>query len=427
MSRRYNLRGQRGENVPQTEEGPTPPTTPILGSSPVLSPLTHLSDSASVVRETDTTPPVPYSHAVSPPATIKVEESGASSPVVSPSSTNHGGSDVFSSSPIGEASAFSLAGNGSDVPPSVIFGSTDMVMEKDDNPNPWIQVTRKSRRTHSLDKSSNNGNTTDSTVTRVRKEMNTGKGHEMGEQDTPLRAAETLLTLSQQELLRRWAKNVRMDKNFEEDSFSTLGVEYLGDGISTGKGKAADPGNWGAVDLENDETDPDEQRRALAFWNSVKKGDAKSLQELYDMQSGFEREKSHQTNEALNEEVKPHPPFVEQVPVPAHKAKPWKVKLEEVHDQDEIEYLYKLTPPLPLGNGTRVRLATPAPSVKKEWRQSSVPLSDLMDRQIEEIMGGRPRKTFNGQAPPVTRREIPDRIINPADQIEPTSHLGQLG
>ncbi|KAK0477712.1 hypothetical protein EDD18DRAFT_1365370 [Armillaria luteobubalina] len=331
MSCCYNLHDQRGENVPQTEDSPTPPTTPIL--------------------EIGTTLPVPYSHAGSPPATIKVEESGASSLVISPSSTNHGGSDVFSSSLIGEVLAFSLAGNGSEVPLSIIFGSLDVVMEKDENPNPWMQVTHKSHCSHS--------------------EMNTSKWHKTGAQDTPIHAAETLLILSQQELLHLQAENVQIDKNPEEDSFSALGIEYLGEGTSTGKGKVANPRNWGAIDLENEETDPNEQHQALAFWNSVKMGDTKSLQELYDMQHRFEQENPHRMNR-----------------VEANKALPKKVKLEEVYDQDEFKYLYKVTPPLPLDDAVQVTQATPAPSIKKEQKHSSVPLSDLMDCQIEDIVGG---------------------------------------
>ncbi|KAK0493495.1 hypothetical protein EDD18DRAFT_1107883 [Armillaria luteobubalina] len=260
MSRRYNLHGQHGENVPLSDDGSTPPHTPVIGGSPLDSPLTPASDRPSVVQVTGASPtPVLYSQvASSSPVTIKVEESGGLSPVDSPSSTGDGGSDVFYSLPIGGGNSSLPTRNGSNVSSSIGNDGSDVSMGRDDNPNPWIQ------------------------------EMHTGKGREFGAQDTPIRQAESLLTEDQQELLRRRAENVRIH-DAPEGGLSGSNIGNSGEGTSSGKGKGVDPGNWGAAYLEHDEADPEEQRHALAFWNSLKLKDARTLQELYDLQAKFNK------------------------------------------------------------------------------------------------------------------------------------------
>ncbi|KAK0479864.1 hypothetical protein EDD18DRAFT_1113695 [Armillaria luteobubalina] len=281
MSRRYNLRGQRGENILLSDDSSTPPHTPVIGGSPLDSPLTPASDRPLVVRVTGASP-----------ATIKVQESGGLSPVDSPSSTGDGGSDVFYSSPIGRGNSSLPTRNGGSVSSPIGNDGSDVSMGRDDNPNPWIQVMRKFCCSRSLDHNSDSSNKSifsGSTVTRIRKEMHTGKGHEFGAQDTPICQAESLLTDDQQELLCRWAEKVQIHNALEGEGPSRSNIGNSGKGTSSGKGKGVDPGNWGEAHLEQDEADPEEQCCALAFWNSLKLKDARTLQELYDLQVQFNK------------------------------------------------------------------------------------------------------------------------------------------
>lgn len=89
---------------------------------------------------------------------------------------------------------------------------------------------------------------------------------------------------------------MRTDNASEGEGLSISDIGNSGEGNSSGKGKGADPGNWGAVQFEETEADPEEQRHTLAFWNSMKFGDAKTLQELYDLQKDFNEVKEIPVN-----------------------------------------------------------------------------------------------------------------------------------
>lgn len=98
--------------------------------------------------------------------------------------------------------------------------------------------------------------------------------------------------------------------------------------------------------------------------------------------------------------------------------------MEEVSDtgSNHVEYLYTKPPPLPLnkkGDQSSAR------DVKKERKSTSVPLSDLMDQQIENIVGGRLHREAEPKPVPSGSKTIPDKYICPVEQIEPDSHLGR--
>ncbi|KAK0190065.1 hypothetical protein F5146DRAFT_1139598 [Armillaria mellea] len=192
--------------------------------------------------------------------------------------------------------------------------------------------------------------------------------------------AKAKLTLAEQELIqKRMEAVVIIDDRGIESSWET-DSESHGEGPSSGKGKGIDPRNWRAVHLDEDKTDADAQKKAFAFWNKVHKDKSKALQQAYDEQSkqvpsappltpvkppsGASQTQSFEVvfnskpenpllhvDQPVSVPLEPVPEPVAAMPDPLStssprpkKAKPRmpknpSVTIEEVMDEDEIEYL----------------------------------------------------------------------------------------
>ncbi|KAJ3765216.1 hypothetical protein FB446DRAFT_608842, partial [Lentinula raphanica] len=74
------------------------------------------------------------------------------------------------------------------------------------------------------------------------------------EQEHTVRLAEATLTDAQREMIGRRQGSVRI---LDDE------VESQEAGPSSGKGKGVDPQNWGAMDLDRDEVNPDIQGQIL--------------------------------------------------------------------------------------------------------------------------------------------------------------------
>ncbi len=158
----------------------------------------------------------------------------------------------FVSSPIGCCS-------GSDVP----------FEEEDTNPTLW-KVVQYGHLKHTFSlvlPTPNLSQYSGSTVTRVRKQLHASINifRIMEKQETPISTAKAKLTLAEQELIhKRMEAVVLIDESGNESSWETDSASH-GECPSSGKGKDIDPGNWGAVLLDEGKTDKDAQYKAFAF------------------------------------------------------------------------------------------------------------------------------------------------------------------
>ncbi|PBL03961.1 hypothetical protein ARMGADRAFT_1070466 [Armillaria gallica] len=430
------------------------------GASLFNSLLTPLPDDTPSVKRELTSPIRLFSQvASSTPVMI-----GTASPSVRSEDGTAGFVTPFISSPIGSDTG------GSDVSSPVHGDGSDVPFEEEDtNPTPWKVVQYGCRRcTYSpVLNTPNLSQFSGSTVTRVRKQMHASINDtkNLGAQDTPISTAKAKLTLAEQELIRKRTEAVVIDDTGIESSWETDSDSH-GEGPSSGKGKGIDPSNWGAVRLEEDEADPDAQRKVFAFWNKVREDKSKALQQAYDEQKNIANKRlmpappltpisassvisrPSSVKASTPRRLDPSPlvrqpvsiPF-EPVPEPSASApaslssnfaKPEKVKLkkskrpsvtiEEVMDDDEIEYLVRKAK-----ENSNSKTASAGPSVKPkeksrvidDKRSSSVKLSSLMEQQIDQIVHHltKSKKTKS--------KKIPKVFVNPSDQIEPDSHLGR--
>ncbi|KAK0198029.1 hypothetical protein F5146DRAFT_1130976 [Armillaria mellea] len=375
-SKVYYLHNQRmAQGTPRARKQQRLRAVQPLGVSHFNSPLTPLPDDTHSIKRELNSPMRLFSQVASPTpvmintAPLSVESGDGTAGFVTP----------FISSPIGSDTdgsdvSSSIPGDGSDVP----------FKEEDTNPTPW-KVVQYGHHKCTFSPVLNTPNLSQflgSTVTRVRKQMhasiNTSKN--LGEQDTPISTVKAKLTLAEQELIqKRTEAVVIIDDRGIESSWET-DSESHGEGPSSGKGKGIDSRNWGAVHLDEDKTDADAQKKAFAFWNKVHKDKLKALQQAYDEQSkqvpsappltpvkppsGASQTQSFKV--VFNSKLENPLPHVDQpvsvplepVPEPvaampdllsASSPRPKKTKprmpknpsvtIEEVMDEDEIEYL----------------------------------------------------------------------------------------
>ncbi|KAK0462191.1 hypothetical protein IW261DRAFT_1576434 [Armillaria novae-zelandiae] len=282
----------------------------------------------------------------------------------------------------------------------------EIAEERDSNPNPWTHVvygrcSSCSPTSSVITQFSQQSIQSKSTVTRVHNEYFPELGRGVGFHGTPIATANAALTPEQQESIRRWAEIVDIISNGNE-SEDSADDQTKGEGPSSGKGKATDPRNWGATHLSDEELDADEQRHAFKFWNRVKKEKAIELQALYDIQNNINTEPpaSMRQEPVVEREIKQES-FSVPIPSPVVRRRP-KVTIEDVVDDDEIEYLGRQE--VPQENVHPVKVIKPAKS-QIQPRAMAAPLSNLMEQQIEDVIAG--------------------RLKHGPDQIEPTSHLGQ--
>ncbi|KAK0433663.1 hypothetical protein EV421DRAFT_1909994 [Armillaria borealis] len=458
----YYLRNRRtAQGTPRARKQQRLRAVQPLGASPFNSPLTPLPDDTPSVKRESSSPIRLFSQVASPTPVV----TGAASPSVRSEDGTAGFVTPFITSPIG-----SDAG-GSDVSSSVPGDGSDVPFEEEDtNPTPW-KVVQYGHRKCTFSPVLNTPNLSQfsgSTVIRVRKQMhasiNTSKN--LGEQDTPISAAKAKLTLAEQELIRKRSEAVVIiDDTGIESSWETDSASH-GEGPSSGKGKGIDPGNWGAVRLEEEETVPDAQRKVFAFWNKVQKDKSKALQQAYDEQKKLTKKQStpappptpmksaqepsrQPSIEASSPKpeipspllsqpvfvpfetspVLPHTPSVvpgtsSPKPKSNEKKNPKRpsVVLEEVMDEDEIEYLVRKAK-LPSDSKTLMEEIPVKPKSKNhqgsEQRSSSARLSGLMEQQIEQIVH-HPSKSKKSKS-----AKVPKKFVNPSDQIDPDSHLGK--
>jgi len=103
--------------------------------------------------------------------------------------------------------------------------------------------------------------------------------------------AEQRLTTPQRETIEKRSHAVGIPHSFrfgrpcDDDDVSR------GEGPSKGKGKGPDPGNWGNIDLSDEDIDLDAQRAALETWKTVREwahsqGDVPRIEELPDSDTG---------------------------------------------------------------------------------------------------------------------------------------------
>ncbi|KAK0230565.1 hypothetical protein IW262DRAFT_1453465 [Armillaria fumosa] len=354
MAAHYNLRGGRGVRNPASNHGSPPASLKSGESLPLTSPLTPISPSIVPAMPGAESTPLLYSRVVSP--TIPpVETSSAPIDVASFESSmgNRGSDDLLSSArpSIGDngsgdlpSGTWSPVEDSSDDRSAVFYDSFDgIVEERDSNPNPWTHVVYGRRSSHSptsslLAQFSQQSIQSKSTVTRVRNEYFSEEGRGVGFHGTPITAANAALTPEQQESIRRRAENVDIVSNGNE-SEDSADNQSKGEGPSSGKGKAADPRNWGAAQLSDEELDVDEQRRAFKFWNRVKKEKAIELQALYDIQNNINAElPASTTQEPIVEREIKQESFSVPIPSPMVQRRP-RVTIEDVVDDDEIQYL----------------------------------------------------------------------------------------
>ncbi|SJL14216.1 uncharacterized protein ARMOST_17672 [Armillaria ostoyae] len=453
----YYLRNrQTAQATPKARKQQRSRAVKPSGALPFNSPLTPLPDDTPSIKRESSSPIRLFSQVAAPSPVM----TGAASPSVRSEDGTAGFVTPFITSPIGSDVSSSIPGDGSDVP----------FEEEDTNPTPWkvVQYGRRKRTFSPVLNTPNLSQFSGSTVTRVRKQMhasiNTSKN--IGEQDTPISAAKAKLTLAEQELLcKRSEAVVIIDDTGIESSWETDSASR-GEGPSSGKGKGIDPGNWGAVRLEEEETDPDAQQKVFAFWNKVQKDKSKALQQAYDEQKKLTKKRSmpappptpmksaqEPSRQPSVEASSPKPeipspllsqpvfvPF-ETSPVLPHtpsvvpgtsspkpgsneKKNPKRpsVVLEEVMDEDEIEYLVRKAK-LPSDSKTLMEEIPVKPKSKNhqgsEQQSSSAHLSGLMEQQIEQIVH-HPSKSKKSKS-----AKVPKKFVSPSDQINPDSHLGK--
>ncbi|KAG5634491.1 hypothetical protein H0H81_001771 [Sphagnurus paluster] len=128
--------------------------------------------------------------------------------------------------------------------------TSDGANVRDDNPNPWVTV--QNRHSHSLDLNKKS---------KIKVTFLKPAG-----QDPVLKEAENQLTPQQQAQIRsRYAKLTPCCE---------ASVESHGEGPSKSKGKAADPCNWGAAEIDPAELDLEAQKQSLLYYQSQKQSSA---------------------------------------------------------------------------------------------------------------------------------------------------------
>jgi len=103
--------------------------------------------------------------------------------------------------------------------------------------------------------------------------------------------AEQRLTTPQRETIKKRSRAVGIPHSFRFGRPRDNDDVSRGEGPSKGKGKGPDPGNWGNIDLSDEDIDLDTQRAALETWKTVREwahsqGDVPRIEELPDSDTG---------------------------------------------------------------------------------------------------------------------------------------------
>ncbi|SJL12635.1 uncharacterized protein ARMOST_16064 [Armillaria ostoyae] len=434
----YYLRNRRtAQATPKARKQQRSRAVKPSGASPFNSPLTPLPDDTPSIKRESSSPIRLFSQVAAPSPVV----TGAASPSVRSEDGTAGFVTPFITSPIGSDAS------GSDVSSSVPGDGSDVPFkEEDTNPTPWkvVQYGRRKRTFSPVLNTPNLSQFSGSTVTRVRKQMhasiNTSKN--IGEQDTPISAAKAKLTLAEQELLRKRSEAVVIiDDTGIESSWETDSASR-GEGPSSGKGKGIDPGNWGAKDKSKALQQAYDEQKKLTKKRStpappptpVKSAQEPSRQPSVEASSPKPEIPSpllsqpvfvpFETSPVLLRTPSVVPGTSSPKPGSNEKKNPKRpsVVLEEVMDEDEIEYLVRKAK-LPSDSKTLMEEIPVKPKSKNhqgsEQRSSSARLSGLMEQQIEQIVH-HPSKSKKSKS-----AKVPKKFVSPTDQIDPDSHLGK--
>ncbi len=148
----------------------------------------------------------------------------------------------------------------------------------------------------------------------------------------------------------------------------------------------------------------------MAIWNRIQRGKARELQEAYDRQN---ESRPDVVNPASPREMKEETHSIH-FSTPASKAKKSrKVTVEDVTDDDEIEYLGRTSKHAKPRRESERRPAKPTGESRTERHTRATALSNLMEKQIDDVIGGR-SKHRRGTSKLSSRKKIPSQYIRPA-------------